>query len=285
MKGQLMLATKFRILRKQHLISRKALAAQLEVPPKLVAQWESGEAVPDSVVIARLTILLDTTADYLTNDEIMVVTPGRLRFAFNVKIISIIVVIPLLLGIKGSIEGLVIRVNLNNVHYGLEQENIKTNTFIEMDVSREQFWGKWDGSRFLPFVEEYAGSGDMRYTIRLDKANDLSISFIAQKEYVPYVESILRNGGPYHFSGKIIKHKLFYEGIAMFLSPDDNFRLADIVLNPDDKKAIAEIVSPNFAITTFDIEKEKRILNNGLGWLFVAALLFLLTSVTLERKG
>jgi transcriptional regulator with XRE-family HTH domain len=278
-----MLGQKLRLLRKENLISSKALAAQLGVSRQLLGQWESGEAEPDRVTISRLTVILNTTADYLTNDEIIVATPGKLRPAFHPRLISIIAILPFLLGAKGAIEGLVICHNLNNIQYGLEQENLKAGIFVEMDVSREQFWGNWDRSNFLPFAGADAYTQGIVYTIRLDKAGDYSITFIVQKDHARDIERIVRDGSTYHFSAKIIKHELFYEGIAMFLSPDE-VRLADIVLSPTDKNAIAEIVSPNFAISTYDIAKEKRVLNNGLGWLLVAVLVFFATSVTLERK-
>ncbi len=149
------LGEKLQFLRKQKGISQEKLAEQLSVSRQAISKWETGDSLPDTENILKLSRLFAVSTDYLLRDDIEQTAeaprenkhtaPGQSSVSFSVKLIAGIVCFAL--GLIGNVSFLIL------------------STMIKVPVTKKrllpdgsvQYYGGGDvlGYSFWGFISEY----------------------------------------------------------------------------------------------------------------------------------
>jgi hypothetical protein len=202
-------------------------------------------------------------------------------YTIKINVLSIIAIIVFVYAVYVLVDGLAIRENLRNIQNAYDATTVKAGLYIETDLTRDDFMGSWGknaiGVRtFFPLVNENAATSAMSYIVAISENKDYYMTLT-----VSWQQNIQVREYYYHLIGKIInlEHDLPYSSIVSVQeSNEDIARL----IGGDSIEAINQYVSPDYVLVIADVEKEKRRLNNGLGGILVAILLFF--AVSIKRK-
>lgn len=199
-----------------------------------------------------------------------------MRYTFSKM--SVLGALIFITGFLFLIQGIRIRYNLTNIKESYEKSEIKSGSYMECDMEKEQLIGKYysEGNgtiKYGPYCVSDVWSSEETYVAAINEDLDYYVPLIVSREYQGDFKKMVNSDAVCHIFGKFEKRNttLHYDTIAKCTGIHD-------------KSKMNQMISASYRIKLVDLEDERRVLYKAFS-LLIAGLFILFMTVEREKAA